>query len=274
MKLRSTTAAALVFGLIFGTIIVSSTFSLWQTETTKVPARFADGEASGQYNPADIRGSYTIGEVSALFQIPLADLQAAYDLPAEDPGSVALKELEERFEHLGFELGTGSVHLFTALYKNLPYDLSLADDYLLKSGAEILKAKANLSAEQLAYLETHTVDPQQTVAEPTAAATAGPSTTEPGDTLTRSGTPMGTGPAASGSNASPAAEHTPEPGSVTGKTSFGDLLDWGVPQKEIEALIGQSLPLRSMLLKDWVASKGLSFTEYRAKFQALIDALP
>lgn len=61
---------------------------------------------------------------------------------------------------------------------------------------------------------------------------------------------------------------------MTGKTSFGNLLDWGVPEVEIETLIGQSLPLRSMLLKDWAASKGLSFTEYRAKFQALIDALP
>lgn len=179
MKLKSTAAAALVFGLIFGTIIVSSAFGLWQTETTKVPARFTDGDASGQYNPADIRGSYTIGEVATLFQIPLPDLQAAYNLPADNPGAVALKELEERFEYLGFELGTGSVRLFTALYKGLPYDLSLVDDYLLNSGTEILKAKANLTAEQLAYLDTHTVDPQEALQEAKPAATIVPAVTDP-----------------------------------------------------------------------------------------------
>ncbi len=38
-------------------------FNLWHTTTTKEPAKYSSGEFAGQANPADIRGSYTLGDV-------------------------------------------------------------------------------------------------------------------------------------------------------------------------------------------------------------------
>ena len=50
----------------------------WQTESTKEAAVFTSGEFAGQANPADIRGSYTFGDVEKNFGIPAALLAQAF----------------------------------------------------------------------------------------------------------------------------------------------------------------------------------------------------
>ena len=64
----------IVLVFIFGGIWISSLTGSWQTTSTKIPATYTSGEFAGQYNPADIRGSYTFGEISDNFKIPLNDL--------------------------------------------------------------------------------------------------------------------------------------------------------------------------------------------------------
>jgi len=156
MRIKTLHLAVLIPLLIFGSVLVTSALGLWQTKNDKIPAAFKEGEAAGQYNPADIRGSYTLADISQTFQIPLEDLGAAF--VSKDPASYAafkVKELEALYSQQsaqGQEIGTGSVRYFVALYKGLPYTAT-ESTYLPSSAVEILKAKAKLSAEETAQLE-------------------------------------------------------------------------------------------------------------------------
>lgn len=261
MKLNSFTLAALIFVLLFGGIGFTSAMNWWQTESEKVPVKYTDGEAAGQYNPADIRGSYTFGQVSELFDIPLAELQIAFHIPADtDPAAYQLKSLEEQFADLPVEIGTGSVRMFVAFYKGLPFDLAAAEDtYLFEEAAAIIEQQGKLTPEQSAYMSSHIASIE---AVPEVLSTeAAPDTQSAPDTQ-----------AAPENTAQPAVtEHAPEEYLVTGKTSFQNLLDWGVPQEAIEAVLGAEMPASQMLVKDYASSKGIAFSEIKDKLQAEVD---
>jgi len=109
MKISTRVMAILVFALLVGGIGLSIALGAWSTKNEKIPATYGEGEAAGEYNPADIRGSYTFGEVSSLFEIPIEDLRTAFRLPGGNPEAVALKELEGLYGDLNVEIGTSSV---------------------------------------------------------------------------------------------------------------------------------------------------------------------
>ena len=138
------------------------------------------------------------------------------------------------------------------MYKGLPYEI---DDeiYLPAPAVEILKAQGSLSAEQIAYVDAHTVDLGQTPAEPEAvpAEAEAETTAQPAETE----------------------EHIPEAGQVVGKTTFYDLLEWGLTQDAIEEILGSPMPATGTLVKDHVSSLGLSFSEVRAQLQEALDAV-
>ena len=81
MKLKSNLLGVIVLTVLFGGIALTTALNLWTTETAKVPVKFDTGEAAGEYNPEDIRGSYAFGDISELFDIPLDDLATAFGLP-------------------------------------------------------------------------------------------------------------------------------------------------------------------------------------------------
>lgn len=257
MKLHSYSLAVIIFVLLFGGIGFTSAMNWWQTESTKVPATYTDGAAAGQYNPADIRGSYTFGEVSELFGVPLADLAAAFRLPANaNPASYTVKSLEEQFAGLPVEMGTGAVRLFVAFYQGLPYELTEDEEtYLFPEAAEVLRAQGRLTAEQAEYLEEHIVQ-------------------EPADEEIREDAPSETAipenaPAAA---ATPApTEHTAADRMVTGKTTFQDLLDWGVTREAIEKILGESMPSPETVIKDHLSQQGLEFSSLKSQLQAEVD---
>ncbi len=67
--------------------------------------------------------------------------------------------------------------------------------------------------------------------------------------------------------------HTPEDRLVTGKTTFQDLLDWGVSKETIEQVIGDHFPALEILVKDEAQNKGLEFPTLKAQLQAEVDKL-
>lgn len=76
----------------------------------------------------------------------------------------------------------------------------------------------------------------------------------------------------------PTATVTPEPNThtapdktVTGKTTFQDLIDWGVPIEMIQGVIGDEMPSTSMVIKDYVTGKGMEFTTIKSALQAEVD---
>ncbi len=158
MKINSKWLGVLLVVILFGGIVASSYMNMWITESTKIPDRIEEGSSTGEYDPKDIKGSYSFGEVSDLFNIPLEDLTLAFSLPeGTDAATFKNKQLETIYEGQEFEIGNGSVKLFVALYKGLPYEIT-EDTYLLKNAVEILKAKSNITNEQLEYLNSHTVE--------------------------------------------------------------------------------------------------------------------
>ncbi len=157
MTITSKSLTIIIFVTIFGGIALASAMGWWATESSKVPVAFAEGEFAGQANPADIRGSYTFGDISNSFDVAPAVLAQAFGVQTDDPAAFAVKDLEALYGNTDFEIGTTSVRLFVAYYTGLPFDTSGQEIYLPRSATEILVAKNNLTPEQLAYLEKYTV---------------------------------------------------------------------------------------------------------------------
>jgi len=271
MTLTSKPLAALVVVILFGGIFFSSAMGWWQTESTKEAAKITSGEFAGQANPADIRGSYTFGDVEKNFGVPPTVLAEAFGVKDSNPATFAVKGLEEMYSTSGQEVGTASVRLFVALYKGLPYDLS-TDIYLPESAVDMLRAR-NLTSEQAAYLAKHTVPnldaapanaPGTLQTTPQAQATQAPSAQS---------TPQAT--------QAPSAQPTPKvetlatsstDRSVKGTTTFVDLLGWGVSQVTIEKVLGTSMPAAQVTkIKDYCTEKGLNFETIRPALQAEVD---
>jgi len=244
MRITPRWMAVFVVTILFGGILVSMALGEWTTKNTKEPLKFTEGKFAGENNPADIRGSYTFGDVSRLFDIPLEDLAVAFLISESDVAAVSLKTLEEKFADLDVEVGTGSVKLFVALYKGLPYDLSTEDAFLLPEAVELIKQNTSLSQEQLDYLEIYTVSNAGELVAPEMQ-----EETQPADS-----------------------DHGAEDYKIAGKTTFQNLLDWGVRQEDIEEAIGEPLPSTYLLIKDWAAAEGVSFSTLKSELQALVDA--
>ena len=68
-----------------------------------------------------------------------------------------------------------------------------------------------------------------------------------------------------------ATEHVVADRTITGKTTFQELLDWGVPQEVIEQVIGSVLPDPTLVIKDYVTQQGLGFATVKAALQAEVD---
>jgi len=250
MKIKSWHMGLIVLIVIFGGIAGTMAFNLWNTEGgggqgiggVQVAGTFKVGEFAGEYNPADIRGSYRFWYISELWEIPLTELGTAFGLGAiENLADFRCKDLHEAYANLeeDVEIGTGSVKAFVALYTGLPYTLA-DDEYLPQSAVELLKAKANLTEDQVAFLDTHSIDISGLrIVEP--------NITEEHETSTEM--------------------------VIKGNTTFGYLLARGLSEEEIEAVIGGELPATGMTIRDFAIQQGLDFGSIKAALQAKVDAL-
>jgi hypothetical protein len=255
MNLTSKPLAAIILVILFGGIAVTTATGWWQTTSSKEPAAYTEGEFAGQSNPADIRGSYTFGDIEKSFGIPSAILAQAFNIQGDNPAAFALKSLEEIYAASEFEIGTASLRLFVAFYNGLPFDLS-TDMYLPESAAGLLK-KRTLTPEQLAYLEAHTVPNPAAVSDSPEVVPAQGAESAPEAESTQSAAP---------SEAS--TERL-----VKGKTSFQEVLDWGVSQEVIEQVMGAPMPNPLTKVKDYCTEKGLSFETVKTALQVEVDKI-
>lgn len=239
MKINMRLTAIVLFAVILGGIGLTMLTGDWATESDKIPAKFTTGENAGEYNPEDIRGSYTFQDVASVFQIDLNVLFDAFGIPAGTDGT-AVKTKDVEADYDGREIGNGSVQVFVALYKNLP--ITPGETYLPKRAAEIvLQANPNLTQEQKDYLALYQIDTASETAEPAA------QTSEP--------------------TKKPAGEEEP---AIRGTSTFQQALDAGLAKEQIEAVIGGPMPAANTAIRDYCSQNGLSFSEIKTK---LNDAL-
>lgn len=290
MTLRSKHLTPIILAVFVIGIGGTMALNLWTTTTTKEPAKYASGEFAGQANPADIRGSYTFGDIAAAFPVPVEALARAFAVKQGDPATFQCKQLEAIYAGTeGGEIGTDSVRWFVALYAGLPYTAA-EGSALPASALEVLAPR--LSAERLAEVKAKTVGlaesgpatatttaaqvPAQAPAAP--AAPTAPTAPAPTAKTQAPAAPAAPAPAAAATPTPAAAPatttHTEETvvGEIKGKTTFGELASWGVPKEAIEAALGMPMGKPGVSVRDYCIEKGIEFSTVRTALQAAVDA--
>ena len=206
----------------------SMALNLWKTESSKIPSKYDIGEYTGQNNPGDIRGSYSLKDVEDAFGVPVEILVKAFALNNEDnPENFKIKELEDRYIlDQGREIGTDSVRLFVALYKSLPYK-SEEGTRLLRPSNLILKDI--ISGDEMDELNTIIVDIPYN------------------------------------SNI-PVIHEEPEL-SIKGNTTFREVLAMGLSEEDIREVFGELPKNMKISIRDYVKDNGLEFSIIKEKLQ-------
>jgi hypothetical protein len=153
MKLKPQTTLLITLLIFFLGIAITSVTGLYQTKTTKTPGKLDAAGYTGQNDPADIKGSYTFGDVAKLYNIPLEVLSQAFNL-GEAAETTKVSALKSLYGDTSAEIGPASVRLFVAYFLGLPYEPAEAT-LLPASAAEALKTKGTLTPERMTYIETH-----------------------------------------------------------------------------------------------------------------------
>ncbi|MDH7484573.1 MAG: hypothetical protein QHH01_08095 [Spirochaetales bacterium] len=293
MKLTIRITAVTVIVLFAGGILLASALGFWITESTKEPAKIKTGEFAGLPNPSDIRGSYTWNDISKSFGIDVGLLMQAFGVKDAD---TKVNTLEEAVESLslppGVEIGTDAVRLFVALYTGLPHTPEestvlpySAAEILLREGkadkalieaaaAKAVKPGGTTTAAPVASTVPAATGTTNTASAP-APAPAAPTTKAETVTAPAAAAPAATTQPATGTQ--PAATTTTEThvekptGTVVGKTTFGELKQWGVSVEDIKAVMGGKIGPDPMAIKDFATENELSFSEIKTKLQELVD---
>ena len=303
MKITYKPLGVFVVALLAAGIGGAKLVGLWKTESTKQPVAIREGEFAGMPNPSDIRGSYTWGDVARAFNF---DVQLALKaFGASDPAA-KVNTLESIYGGAslpeGTEIGTDAVRLFVSLLTGLPHAPE-GSTILPFSAIEVLRAegKASSALIEKAAARAYTPGTVQGAAAAKSAESgtaispaAGDSPGAPAAAKTSAAAVQKTvQPDLSASPASDAAAattsttvHTPSPsksggegtgegaapGTITGKTTFKEIKTWGLSEDQIKSVTGGEIGHDLAAIRDWATSKGLSFSEIKAKLQTLLDA--
>lgn len=242
MIIKMNKLAIIILIAVFGGILATIGLDLWTTTSTKTPAKIQVGDNAGDYNPEDIRGSYTFAEVAKLFEIDVPVLFDAFNIPNDtDPTTIQNKDLEGLFPNLGVEVGNESVQIFVALYKKLP--VTLKDSYLPTRAVEILLELGKLDEVQKSYFNSHKIDLAITT-----------------DNSQKS------------IDENKEAEITvvnEEENLVKGSTTFQQVLNAGISEKQIEGVLNAPMPATNQIIRTYCTEKGVSFSEIKDQLNFL-----
>lgn len=221
MKLKTSFLAFLIPLVFLVGIEGAKAFGIWSTEDTKEPSRYADA-AIDAYDPQSISGASLLVDIATYFEIPIETLTQAFALDESvDLSTFKTKDLEGYYAPMEAEIGNEAVQAFVALYKGLPFDL--VDVSLPLQAVEVLKRDGiALTAEQLAYLDEHTVVVAKSTVVPVAE-------TEEAESL------------------------------ISGPTTIQQVLDLGMNLNEFEAIVGAKVSFTNQSVKDFCIENGLSY---------------
>jgi hypothetical protein len=256
MKLNSKILSIIVVVLVIAGIGLSLMLNMWKStpdpallasmESTIAAASTESGNSTAvvidvtiptPFNPADIKGTNTFKEISAMFYIPLSDLGTAFGLTSvKNYPEMRARELKTVYTNLGkgITLETESVRIFVAIYKSKSYSYSNTA-YLPQPAVSLLKERVKLSRDQIAYLETHTLDISSRM---------------PSVTTIPANVPI-----------------------ITGETTFQRVIDLGISAADIEKTINGKLTSTGMLIRDYASQNGLDFLVIVNALQEKVNAL-
>lgn len=294
MKLTIKSMAIIVVGVFVIGIAGATILGFWQTTSTKQPVTIKEGEFAGLPNPSDIRGSYTWADVAKAFNFDVKLILQGFGATVETEKVNTLEAIyAEAGLPEGVEIGTDSVRLFVSLLTGLPHtpeegtilpasaipvlrengkaDAALIDAAAAKAfDTSKMAAPATVPAAAPAVAAPASPAPAAApavavpatapaVAVPAAAAAQTPSAAQPTATTPTTVKAAGT-----------EAEHVAVVGTVTGKTTFKELKDWGLSEEKIKSVTDGKIGPDSAAVKDWAAANGLTFSELKVKLQDLM----
>lgn len=257
MRMKAWVLGIVAVGIMFGSVLISDAFGYWATESSKTPAVIESGEFAGEADPADIRGSFSFGDLEAAFDIKVEVLAEAFGVNVAEAEGFQLKSLETIYEALaeaGTEVGTGSVRYFVALYTGLPYELTEAV-YLPQPAVDLLIEEGKVVGEAVEALKAIGVEIPEAALGNIEVEGAVESTGEP-----------------AGATGEPEGEAVAEGLLIKGQTTFRDVLDANVTEAEIESVIGEEMPNPLTGIKTYCTEEDLSFETVKTALQTLVDA--
>ncbi len=258
IRLKTVPLAIIAVATLFGGIVIAKSVGYYETTASKEPVKFKTGELAGLPNPADIRGSYTWLDVEKAFGVPAKEAAAAFSAPGHALGPAARgSELETIYAGIlpaGLEIGTGAVRLFVSLYTGLPFEAE-AGSVLPESALALLASRPGMDSD---VLKKFVIPASTPAAQAPTTATAPP----PAQTATGTGTGTGSGAGTAVSTSGRA---------VAGKTTYGDLYDWGLTEAQVEAVTGFKPGTRAQTIREASAAAGIEFSTFKAALQALVD---
>ena len=92
MKIKPFIYGVLVLALFFGVIGGAKAAGVWSV-SGKLTSTGEQVQPTGT-NVDEIKGWMTLNDVSSAYQVPLAEILAAFELPDDTPGTTQLKSLE------------------------------------------------------------------------------------------------------------------------------------------------------------------------------------
>ena len=239
MTINPKSLSIIVVGILFGSITLVNIIGRWDSEFKPQSATKISHSFAAQNVPADINNSHTFGDIDKLYNIPTPILAKAFNLPAEtNITAFTIKELETIYIDQDIEISTGAVQLFVVLYNGLDFETT-EQVYLPLSAADMLISRRALAPEQVEFMDAYAL-----ILDPTFAAVSA--------TDNRAQT---------------------EERSIKGKTTFQELLDWGLSQESIEQIIGELISSSRQVVKDYCSEKGLDFEEIKLALQEEMDKL-
>lgn len=245
MKLKSLSIMILCCVVVFGGIYAADVMGYWETTSSKVPATYRDGAFDGKYNPADIRGSYSFGDIEKSFGVPPEVMARAFNIKSDRPDEVKAKDLESlyHFED-GREIGTASVRYFVALFNELPYE---GVEWLPETALDVLMEFDKISNETVEVILPYIIS----IAEITGSSTEDMIGTDTG--IVNS------------------VEDHDSAVAVRGKTTFSDLIEYGITESVYEEILGVEVENKNLLVKDVCSQNGLSFGEIKEQLNILLE---
>ncbi len=262
--LKGWMVALAIFVLMFGGIYLTIDAGYWATTRPKTPVNLA----SGKYDVADMRGSYTFAEIEEFFGVPAHVVFQAFRIPEEkQSGTFLIKDMKDGlFEPVvlngeEIEVGTDLVRMFTALYAGLPYE-SEETTHLPESAIKILRQENTLDADQQAYWTSHTF---QLVPAGEETADEAPPQAEASEVQQT----------AAESETSPSEEAGAETSSaveIKGRTSLAELLEFGLTQEQFMEITGFNMPdEKAVKLKDFAETNGLELSPLRTQLLQAVE---
>ena len=239
MKVTRSFLGALIVIIMLGGIFAAKAVDLWNTQTKGGQHMQSSGGIMVATKPEDIRGSHRFIDVSNQFGIPIEILLQSFGMENHPLGGhIRNGDLEDFYEKaMGLEedIGNGSVKLFVALYKGFTYKVD-EPTFLPQPAVEVLLDKG-ISDEWKKYILDHII-PLKDVDK---------------------------------SYWENIYQELPKENlgklTITGTTTFRDLLNAGINQIDIETAVGGSMPNQLMTVKGYCEQKGISFGQVKGQLE-------